>query len=315
MGSKTMNFDGRVAVVTGAGNGLGRAYALFLAERGARVLVNDLGGSIHGAGSDQGPAQRTATEIVDAGGVAEANFDTVATGEGGRAIIAQALGTWGQVDIVVNNAGAVISRGPIDENTDEQYTADLMVAAGGTFFVTRAVWRHMWERDYGRIVNVSSSAFLGMRSSAGYPAAKGATWGLTRNLAHRAASDNKDIKVNCVMPTAAARMTGLMGDSIAAGMTQYYPPEAAAPAVGFLAHRDVPVSGEMFVIGGDHMRRLFIGVGRGHQAGAGELSMERIRDNFATVMSTDDHIVARNTLDKVMLDPRVPWQDGVGTVF
>ncbi|WP_063036107.1 SDR family NAD(P)-dependent oxidoreductase [Nocardia grenadensis] len=315
MGSNMMGFDGQVAVVTGAGHGLGRAYALFLAARGARVLVNDLGGSIHGTGSDQGPATRTAREIVDAGGVAEANFDTVATGASGRAIIAQALDTWGQVDIVVNNAGAVVSRGPIDENTDEQYQADLMVAAGGTFFVTRAVWRHMWDRDYGRIVNVSSSAFLGMRSSAGYPAAKGATWGLTRNLAHRAASENKDIKVNCVMPTAAARMTGLMGDSIAAGMAQYYPPESAAPAVGFLAHRDVPASGEMFVIGGDHMRRVFVGVGQGHQAEPGELSMERIRENFAAVMSTEGHIVARNTLDKVMLDTRVPWQDGVGTVF
>jgi hypothetical protein len=110
-------------------------------------------------------------------------------------------------------------------------------------------------------------------------------------------------------------MTGLMGDTIAAGMEQYYPPEFAAPAVAFLAHRDVPVSGEMFAIGGDHMRRVFVGVGQGHQAEHGKLSMEGIRDNFETVMSTDDHIVARNALDKVLLDPRVPWQDGVGFVF
>lgn len=106
-----------------------------------------------------------------------------------------------------------------------------------------------------------------------------------------------------------------MGDSIAAGMAQYYRPEYAAPAVGFLAHREVPISGEMFVIGGDHMRRVFVGVGQGHRADSGELSMERIRDNFATVMSTQGHIVAQNTLDKVMLDPRVPWEDGVDTVF
>ncbi|KDE12222.1 SDR family NAD(P)-dependent oxidoreductase [Rhodococcus aetherivorans] len=310
-----MRFDGRVAVVTGAGNGLGRAYAVLLAQRGARVLVNDLGGDIHGTGFDREPAMRTAKEIVDAGGVAEANFDSVATGDGGRAIIAQAMDIWGQVDIVVNNAGAVISRGPIDQNTDEQYRADLMVGAGGTFFVTRAVWRHMWERNYGRIVNVSSSAFLGMRSSAGYPAAKGATWGLTRNLAYRAAVENKDIKVNCVMPTAAARMTGLMGETISAGMAKYYPPESAAPAVAFLAHHDVPVTGEMFAVGGDHMRRVFVGVGRGHQAEHGELSVERIRDNFGDIMSTGDHIVARNALEKVMLDPRVPWEDGRGSVF
>ncbi|MEV3964427.1 SDR family NAD(P)-dependent oxidoreductase [Nocardia sp. NPDC050193] len=163
-------------------------------------------------------------------------------------------------------------------NTDEQYQADLMVATGGTFFVTRAVWRHMWDRDYGRIVNVSSSVFLGMRSSAGYPAAKGATWGLTRNLAYRAAAENKDIEVNFVMPTAAARMTGLMGDTVAAGRAQYYPPESAAPAVGVLVHRDVPVSGEMFAIGGDHMRRVFVGVGQGHQAEHRRLFMEGIRE-------------------------------------
>ncbi len=313
--SETMRFDGRVAVVTGAGNGLGRAYALLLAERGATVLVNDLGGSIHGTGSDRGPALRTVAEIVDAGGVAEANFDSVATGPGGAAIVSQALETWGRVDIVVNNAGSVVSRGPIDENTDEQYQADLMVAAGGTFFVTRAVWRHMWDRGYGRIVNVSSAAFLGMRSSAGYPAAKGATWGLTRNLAHRAAADHKDIKVNCVMPTAAARMTELMGDTISAGMAKYYPPESAAPAVAYLAHEDAAVSGEMFAVGGDHMRRVFVGITPGFQAEPGELSLEGIRDNLDVVMSTENYIVARNALDKVMLDPRVPWQDGVGSVF
>ncbi|MEU1957133.1 SDR family NAD(P)-dependent oxidoreductase [Nocardia rhamnosiphila] len=99
---------------------------------------------------------------------------------------------------------ARFSRGPIDEDTDGHYQADLVAASGGRFFVTRAVCRHMWDRDYGRIVDVSSSAFLGMRSSAGYPAAKGAAWGLTRNLAHRAASENQDIEVNCVRPAAAA---------------------------------------------------------------------------------------------------------------
>lgn len=310
-----MRFDEKVAVVTGAGNGLGRAYALALAERGAKVLVNDLGGSIHGGGADESPAKKTTAEIVDAGGVAEANFDSVATGSGGSAIIAQALATWGHVDVVVNNAGAVVARGPIDENTDEQYVADLMVAAGGAFFVAKAAWKHMWDRDFGRILNVSSSAFLGMNSSAGYPAAKGATWGLTRNLAYRAAAGGKNIKVNCVMPTAAARMTGLMGDTISAGMDKYYPPEAAAAAAAFLVHDDVPVSGEMFAIGGDHMRRVFVGIATGFQAGQGELSMELLRDNFDDVMDTSSYIIARNALDKVLLDSRVPWEDGRGSVF
>lgn len=310
-----MRFDDRVAVVTGAGNGLGRAYAIALAARGAKVVVNDLGGDIHGSGGSEGPAAATARAINDAGGTAEANFDTVATGAGGSAIIGQALDTWGRVDIVINNAGAVIARGPIDQNTDEQYQADLMVAAGGTFFVTRAAWKHMWDRDYGRILNVSSSAFLGMNSSAGYPAAKGATWGLTRNLAYRAAGAGRDVKVNCVMPTASARMTNLMGDSISDGMSEFYPPEAAAPAAVFLVHEEVPVSGEMFAIGGDAIRRVFVGIGQGFQAPRGGLTPESIRDHFAEVMDVHEYIVARNALDKVMLDPRVPWMDGVGSVF
>lgn len=172
--TQQMRFDDQVVVVTGAGNGLGRAYALELAARGARVLVNDLGGGIHGTGADMSTAQAVVDEITALGGVAEANADTVATAEGGQAIIDQALQTWGQVDAVINNAGVVVSRGPIDENDPEDYVTDLMVAAGGTFFVTRAVWRHMWDRNYGRILNVASGAVLGMLSAAGYPAAKAA---------------------------------------------------------------------------------------------------------------------------------------------
>ena len=117
------------------------------------------------------------------------------------------------------------------------------------------------------------------------------------------------------MPTAAARMTGLMGDTISAGMDKYYPPEAAAAAAAFLVHDDVPVSGEMLAIGGDHMRRVFVGITTGFQAGQGELSMELLRDNFDDVMDTSSYIIARNALDKVLLDSRVPWEDGRGTVF
>ncbi|WP_146240496.1 SDR family NAD(P)-dependent oxidoreductase [Williamsia limnetica] len=308
-------FDGQVAIVTGAGNGLGRAYARLLAARGARVLVNDLGGDMHGAGASRGPAARTAQEIVAAGGIAEANFDSVATGPGGKSIVKQAMDTWGQVDIVINNAGAVVARGPIDENTDDDFCTDLMVAAGGTFFVTKAVWRHMWDRNYGRIVNVSSSAFLGMNSSAGYPAAKGATWGLTRNLAYRATSQDKDIKVNCVMPTAAARMTKLMGDAISHGMERYYPPESAAAPVGYLAHRDVAVSGEMFATGGDIMRRVFVAVTPGYDAGEGRLTPELVRENFGTVFGEANSTLVLNAYDKVALDRRVDWQAGLGSVF
>lgn len=310
-----LRFDGRVAVVTGAGNGLGRAYALLLAERGAAVLCNDLGGDIHGSGSDSGPANAIANEINDKGGEAIANTDTVANGAGGAAIIGQALDHWGHVDILINNAGSVVSRGPIDENKDEDFVADLMTGAGGTFFLTRAVWRPMWERNYGRILNVASSAFLGMMSSAGYPATKGAAWGLTRNLAHRAAAGGRDIKVNCIMPSASGRMTRLMGDSISTAMDRYYGPDVAAPAAGFLVHEEVPATGELFGIGGDMMHRIFIGSAPGIAAEHGQLSMEMIRDNWSQVMEPDGYRVLTNAFDEVSIDDRVPWRDGVGTVF
>ncbi|MGW9131911.1 SDR family NAD(P)-dependent oxidoreductase [Streptomyces sp. NPDC055681] len=310
-----MRFDDRVAIVTGAGNGLGRAYAVALAGRGAKVLVNDLSGDIHGRGADNSVAQQVVEEIRGAGGTAEANGASVADPVAARGIVEQALDTWGRVDIVINNAGSVVSRGPIDQNEDEHYLTDLRVAAGGSFFVTKAAWPHMWERDYGRILNVSSSAFLGMRSSAGYPAAKGATWGLTRNVAHLAKSAGKDIRVNCVMPTAAARMTPLMGEPIASGMAKFYPPESAAHAAAFLVHEEVPVSGEMFVIGGDQMRRVFVGISTGVQAELGQLSMEGIRESFDQVMDVSEHVIATRTMDKLVGDARVDWAAGVGTVF
>lgn len=314
--SDQMRFDDRVAVVTGAGNGLGRAYAMELAGRGAKVLVNDLGGGIHGTGSDDTAARAVADEITALGGQAEANADTVATPEGGAAIIDQAIQTWGQVDIVINNAGAVVSRGSVHEVDPEDYVTDLMVAAGGTFFLSRAVWQHMWERNYGRILNVSSSAFLGMLSGAGYPAAKGAVWGLSRMMAVRAIRGERDIKVNTVMPTSGTRMTHLMGPAIDEGMKKYYPPEAAAAQAAFLVHADVPVNGEMFLIGGDRMNRVFTGITRGISGAEGQrLTMEQIRDGFDAVLDTDDFVLATSSLEKVLMDDRVDWSAGIGKVF
>lgn len=311
-----MRFDGRVALVTGAGNGLGRAYVDLLAHRGAKVLVNDLGGDIHGHGSDSSVAGAVAQEVRAAGGAAEANGGSVADPEAAREMVQQALDTWGRLDIVINNAGAVVSRGPIDQNRDGDYQTDLMVAAGGTFFVTKAAWPHMWGRDYGRILNVSSSAFLGMRSSAGYPAAKGATWGLTRNLAHLARAHGKNIRVNCVMPSASGRMTVLMGEPIATQMAEHYPAEAAAEAAGLLVHDEVPVSGEMFGIGGDQMRRIFVAAGPSFTApDHGRLRMEHLRDGFARVMDDSVPTVLTQALDKLVHDERVDWKAGVGTVF
>ena len=302
-----LNFEGRVAIVTGAGHGLGRAYAKLLAERGAKVLVNDRGVDFRGTGVDSSVAQVVVDEIVAAGGIALANGDTVATREGADSIVAQALSQWGQVDILINNAGVVTSASPISIMTDEMWEIDISVAAGGTFQMCRAVWDHMIARDYGRILNVSSGSFLGMGSGVGYPAAKGATWGITRGLASAARQGGRNIMTNCVMPTAASRMTHLMGTEIAAAMERAYPPESAAPVAAYLVHEEVPCNGEMFRIGGSGFRRVFIGVTPGWKGEATVMSMEDARDHFAQVMDPAGYVIPRNNTEALDHHAGVNW--------
>ena len=211
-----LGFDGRVAIITGAGGGLGREHALLLASRGARVVVNDVGGSVSGEGGDAGPAQRVVQEISDAGGEAVADTHSVATPEGGEAIVATALDHFGRVDIVVNNAGI------LRDKTFHNMTADLLNAVldvhlKGAFYVTRPAWIKMREQSYGRVINTSSnSGILGNFGQSNYGAAKMGLVGLTRVLAVEGAKYN--IKVNAVAPVARTRMTeallGSLGEKI-----------------------------------------------------------------------------------------------------
>lgn len=302
-----MNFDSQVAIVTGAGGGLGRAYALQLARRGARVLVNDLGGDFLGQNANADYARQVADEIRGAGGIALANGDSVATRESADRIFAQAMDAWGQVDMLINNAGVVTSRGPLWEMTDGQWETDMRVAATGTFQMCRAVWNHLWDKGYGRILNVSSGSFFGMGSGLGYPASKGAVWGITRALAATAEHHGKDIKVNCVMPTAASRMTHLLGEEVDTAMKREFPPEAAAPVAAFLVHREVPCNGEMFRIGGGGFRRVFIGITPGYRGSPQTLDMETVRDNFAQAMTTDGYTVPRNSIEALDASAGVNW--------
>lgn len=247
-----LRFDGRVAVVTGGGRGLGREYALLLASRGARVVVNDVGGSLTGEGGDEGPAHQVAAEIRSAGGDAVASTDSVATAAGGESIIATALDHYGRIDALIHNAGNV-RRAPLTEMSYKDFDAVLDVHLRGAFHVVRPAFPVMCEAGYGRIVLTSSIGGLyGNHGVANYAAAKAGVLGLTNVVALEGAADG--VRCNAIIPGAVTRM--------AEGLdTSAYPPmdpALVAPTVGWLAHEDCTVTGEYFVAIAGRVARAFI---------------------------------------------------------
>jgi NAD(P)-dependent dehydrogenase (short-subunit alcohol dehydrogenase family) len=236
-----LRFDDRVAVVTGAGRGLGRAYALLLASRGAKVVVNDTGGNVSGDDSDAGPADDVAREISAAGGEAVACTESVATAEGGRAIIAAAHDNYGRVDILIHNAGN-IRRGSLKEMTYEDFDAVVDVHLRGAFHVVRPAFPVMCAGGYGRIVLTSSIGGLyGNHGVANYAAAKAGIIGLTNVVALEGVSEG--VRCNAIVPAAVTRMADGLD-------TSAYPPmgpELVAPVVGWLAHESCSITGEILV--------------------------------------------------------------------
>ncbi|MET0698729.1 MAG: SDR family NAD(P)-dependent oxidoreductase [Mycobacterium sp.] len=305
-----IRFDGQVAVITGAGRGLGREYALLLASRGARVVVNDLGGSVTGDGADRDAADITAEEINRAGGQAITDTNSVATPEGGQAIIATALDAWGRVDIVVNNAGTVRDA-PFGEMTADKLDPLLDVHLRGAFFVTRPAWIAMRDNGYGRIVNTCSAAgLLGAERMSNYGAAKTGIVGLTRVLA--AESAGLDLKINAVAPIAATRMLDYsmrnvaeLDDPVAAAAAEEVmrpfldrlDPALVAPVVAYLAHADCPVSGEIYTVGAGHVARFFIGRTKGYYHPT--LSTEEVAAHFGEIRDTTDFTVPAGPADEM----------------
>ena len=230
-----LDFKGRVAIVTGAGGGLGRAHALALAARGARVLVNDLGGGVHGEGGSVSAAQKVVDEIRAAGGEALANGASVTDFEAVQAMVGQAIDAWGRVDVLVNNAGILRDKSFAKmEMQDFRTVVDVHLM--GAAHCCKAVWPHMVAQEYGRIVMTTSSTGLyGNFGQSNYGAAKLALVGLMQTLALEGAKHH--IHVNALAPTAATRMTeGLMPAEVLA-MLQ---PEAVVPAMLVLAHETAP---------------------------------------------------------------------------
>ncbi len=247
-----LSFEDRVAVITGGGRGLGREYALLLASRGAKVVVNDPGGSLTGDGSDGAPAHEVVREIAAAGGQAVANTDSVATVEGGQAIVAAAIENYGRVDILIHNAGTV-RRGSLKELSYQDFEAVLDVHLRGAFHVVRPAFPLMCAAGYGRIVLTSSIGGLyGNHGVANYAAAKAGIVGLTNVVALEGAAEG--VTCNAIIPGAVTRM--------AEGLdTSAYPPMGSnlvAPTVGFLSHESCRVTGELYVAIAGRVARAFI---------------------------------------------------------
>jgi NAD(P)-dependent dehydrogenase (short-subunit alcohol dehydrogenase family) len=281
--TEALGFDGKVAIITGAGGGLGREHALLMASRGALVVVNDLGGAVDGTGSDKGAADKVVDEIKALGGEAVADTNSVATAEGGEAIVQSALDAFGTVDIVINNAG--ILRDKAFHNMDESLVDPVFdVHLKGAFNVTGPAFRVMREKGYGRIISTSSAAgIFGNFGQANYGAAKMGLVGFTRVLAVEGARFN--IAANAIAPIALTRMTeDLLGD-----LGQKLQPDYVAPLVTFLAHESCDATGRVFSVGGGRVAEVFIGECQGFTDA--NLSPESVRDNWSTICDRDGYAV------------------------
>jgi NAD(P)-dependent dehydrogenase (short-subunit alcohol dehydrogenase family) len=289
--SGDLGFDGRVAVISGAGGGLGREHALLLASRGARVVVNDIGGSVDGTGAGTPSAQAVMDEIVAAGGEAVADTNSVATPEGGAAVIESALSAFGRVDILVNNAGILRDK-TFAKMTEEEVDSVLTVHVKGAFYLTQPAWTYMRENAYGRIVMTSSAAgLLGNFGQANYGAAKMALVGLANVLNVEGTKDN--IKTNVIAPVARTRMT----EELLGSLTERVDPGLVSPLVAWLCHEDCPVSGHIYTVGGGRVARIFISMGAGWTRTDGELSMEDVRDHFEQIDDTANATVPERLAD------------------
>lgn len=302
MSTEEMKFDGDVVVVTGAGRGLGREYALALARKGARVVVNDL---------DPDVAESVVAEIRELGGTACADSHSVADLESAGQIIQTALDNFGSISALVNNAG-VISFASFPDVTQDQWATMKAVTLDGTFNMCQLVWPHFARQGYGRIVNVTSNAgFAGSPTLAHYGTAKLGVLGLTKNLAHEGADHG--IRVNAIAPMAVTRMNAeaFFGNSepkedrwqqdIADGKVPMGPASAVAPAVVWLAHPSTTVNGEVYTVSSGKVARVATVLGEGYFNP--DLTPEDIRDNLEAVRSLDNQVEPLETADELALIP------------
>jgi NAD(P)-dependent dehydrogenase (short-subunit alcohol dehydrogenase family) len=289
-----MRFDGKVALVTGGGRGMGRTHCLLLAERGAKVVVNDLGVSMGGGDVGETPAEAVVAEIIRNGGQAIVDGHDVASPEGAQAMVDAAVNAWDRIDIVVHNAG-IVRFAPFGQMSYEDFRSVVSVHLDGGFLVSRAAWPHMAAQQSGRIVFIVSQAALsGLDNNANYGAAKTGLVGLARGMAIDGAADG--IKVNCVDVTALTRMMegfftgpddvvpsiGTQADALD-WWKRYVTPELISPVIAYLAHDECAFSGEIVNTVGGRVCNQYLAMTDG--ISDPNLSMESIRDRLPQIFS------------------------------
>jgi NAD(P)-dependent dehydrogenase (short-subunit alcohol dehydrogenase family) len=279
-----LRFDGRVAIVTGAGGqkpSLGRSHATLLAERGAKVVVNDLGVGPGGRGIMRANAEQVVEEIRAAGGEAVADQHSVAEEEGARSVVATALDTWGRLDVVVNNAG-VCFMAHFDEISSADICNIIDVHLMGTLWMCRAAWPHMREAEYGRIVNTTSGAMFGIEHLSIYGAAKSGIFGLTRGLAVEGAAFG--IKVNALGPAANTTAIRHFNETspFTALMEVHFPTSLVSPAIAYLAHERCELSGANLEAGAGNVGLRVFGQTAGYTDT--DLTIEKVLDNLSTIV-------------------------------
>jgi len=295
-----VDFSGKVAVVTGGGRGMGRAYCLLLASRGAAVVVNDPGVQPRGDDPDACVAADVVGEIEAAGGRAVAATDSVATAEGGAAIVETALRAFGRVDLLVHNAGVVTASTFADQPMDEVLNI-MAVHLLGAWYVGQPAWLDMEKRGYGRIVLTTSMAQFGHYRQPAYAAAKTGIIGLVKSLAHEARHKELDIKVNAIAPLAGTRLARpdakeRWGELIA--------PENVAAVVAYLLSDQCPVNGEIVHAGGTHFARGFLAQTRGWSSGTSPLTPEQVREHFGEALDLADYHIPADANDQMEIVER-----------
>ena len=289
--TKPMRFDGRVAIVTGGGRGMGRCHALLLAELGAAVVVNDLGGSRAGDGSSQAPAQEVVAEIEAAGGRAIADFSDISSYSAVERMVETTIEQFGRLDIVISNAGISDPHVPILEMTPERYDKLVKVHQYGTFNISRCAWSHLMESDAGRIVMTTSNAIFGVPEDIHYAAAKLAIVGMAKSLA--VDGQPHGINVNVVSPGGFTRLIdeplpdGEMKDTV----KRLSPPDKVSWTYAWLAHESCDVTGEVFGAVGGKTTRIFLGQTLGYMA----TSQDDLRAHSHDVIDEEGYWVPEGT--------------------